>query len=298
MNRLWLLRLILLPVLLPGLSLAETPLRVAATTPNMAMLARTVGGSAVTVQTLAPGDRDVHYLEARPSMLAHLRRADLVVAVGADLEAGWLPVALQRAANPAIQPGRSGYLALAEHLDLLAADQPADRALGDVHPLGNPHFYYDPQRMALAAQLLATRLGELRPETAADFQQRADAFAQLINSQLPHWQTRSAQAPGAVLYHKNAVYLLERFQIPVLAYIEPLPGIPPSGRHLRHLVQQLRSRQGVILHLVFEPARGPAFLSRQLGWPVHVMHGEVAPDGSAEDYVALIDGWITALEPR
>ena len=142
---------------------AAAELRVVATTSSMAMLVREVGGAAITITTLAPPDRDPHYLLARPSMVVALRRADLVVAVGADLEVGWLPAAIQGASNPRILPGQPGYFEGAAHIALLETGQVADRSRGDVHPMGNPHFYTDPERMATIGIALAARLGALDP---------------------------------------------------------------------------------------------------------------------------------------
>ena len=138
-----------------GSALAEAKLDIVATTSSMGFLARTVGGDQVKVTVLAPPDRDAHSLLAKPSMMVALRNADLLVAVGADLEIGWLPAALQSANNPKILPGTPGYFDGGAQLDLIEKGGGADRSKGDVHPLGNPHFYLDPQRMAQLASALA-----------------------------------------------------------------------------------------------------------------------------------------------
>ena len=282
--------------LLLGAPLPAAALEVAATTPNMAMLARTVGGEHVTVRVLAPGDRDVHHLEARPSMMVGLRRADLLVAVGAELEIGWLPAALRGAANPRILPGRPGYFEAAGAVKLLGAGMPPDRGLGDVHPGGNPHIYFDPLRMAAAAEALAERLAELDPANAAVFSANAQAFGARMVEHIEAWQERVAGAPGALLYHKDVDYLLARLGLPVLGYIELLPGIPPTAGHIRALVDELSGRQGVILHMLYEPAQGPERLGRELGWPVFRMQNNVPEDGTSDDYVALIESWVVRLE--
>lgn len=276
--------------------LAQAQLDVVATTSNMGMLARTVGGDAVRVTVLAPPDRDAHYLEARPSMMAALRRADLLVAVGAELEVGWLPAALRGANNPTVLPGRPGYFEGAAFIELIETGQEADRSGGDVHPEGNPHFYTDPVRIAQVAVALAERMAELDESRADDFRRRAADFAAAVDARLPGWRARLADVPPVVAYHKDMNYLLGRFGVPVAGYLEPLPGIPPTARHLSGLVAQLRGTEGVVTHLPFQPADGPAFLSRELGWPVVRRPSNVPVRGGAEDYLALIDGWVTALE--
>lgn len=292
----WLKRLLLGTLLLALAAPAAAALRVAATTPNMGMLARTVGGEHVEIDVLAPGDRDVHHLEARPSMMVALRRADLLVAVGAELETGWLPAAVKGANNPAILPGRPGYFEAAAAVRLDDAGGPADRALGDVHPMGNPHIYFDPLRMGVAAEALAAQLALLDPAHAAEFAANAAAFAARMQQETAGWRERAAGAPGVVLNHKDAVYLLRRLEVPVLGYLEPLPGIPPTARHVRDLVEELRDREGVVMRMAYEPPQGAARVGEELGWPVHVMQNNVPADGTADDYVALIESWVSRLE--
>ncbi|HUG98407.1 MAG TPA: zinc ABC transporter substrate-binding protein [Gammaproteobacteria bacterium] len=291
-------RLLLMACLLLAAPWAQAALQVAATTPNMGMLARSVGGEHVNVVVLAPGDRDVHHLEARPSMMVALRRADLLVAVGAELEVGWLPAAIQGAANPRLLPARPGYFEAAGTVPLLDAGTPADRALGDVHPEGNPHIYLDPLRMATAAEALAERLAELDAANAAAYRARAQAFAERMAQETAAWQARVEGAPGALLYHKDADYLMDRLGVPVLGYVEPLPGIPPTARHIRQLVRDLEGREGLAFHMLYEPARGPERVARELGWQAFRMQNNVPVDGTMEDYVALIESWVTRLEGR
>lgn len=285
----------LLTLLLALAAPAAFALNVVATTASMGMLAREVGGPMVRVEVLAPPDRDPHALQAKPSMMRALRDADLVVAVGAELEAGWLPAALQGAANPRILPGRPGYFEAAAQVSLLQAGQPADRALGDVHPMGNPHVHLDPARMARIAQALAERLSRLMPAQAQEARQRAQAFAAEVERRTPRWRQAVAGAPGALLYHKDGDYLLAFLGLPVLGYIEPVPGVPPTARHIEALIARLSGRQGVVLHLPYQPAQGPRHVASALGWPVVVVPMEPPKDGGAEDYFRLIDAWVSAL---
>lgn len=288
-------KLTLTLVLLLSAGPAAAALEVVATTPSMGMLARVVGGEAVTVTVLAPPDRDPHYLQARPSMMAALRRADLLVAVGAELEVGWLPAALQGAANPGINPGTPGYFEAAAQVELIEVGLPADRSLGDVHPMGNPHVNLDPARMAQVARALAGRLAALNPGAGPGFHDNAEQFAGEVVRRAPEWRRRADGAPGIVLFHKDINYLAEFLEVPVLGYLEPLPGIPPTARHLRGLVQNLENRRGVILHATYQPARAGRFLSGRLGWPVHAVALEPPLDAGAAEYFALIDRLVAAV---
>jgi len=249
-----------------SLNLWAEELKIVATTSAMGMLARTVGGEQVSVKTLAPPDRDVHFLQAKPSMMKELRRADLVVAVGAELEVGWLPMAIQRANNPHIQPGQNGYFEAAAQVSLIDVGGMADRALGDVHLAGNPHINLDPQRMGVIAQALAVRLGELDGANEALYRQRAAAFAAQVAQRLPHWRELVKNAPGVVLHHKDANYLMKLLNVPVLGYIEPISGVPPTASHLQQLVGSLKGKTGVIIRANHQPPQGSEFLHRQLGW--------------------------------
>lgn len=276
---------------------AQAQIEIAATTSNMAMLARTVGGDAVRIRVLAPPDRNPHYLEARPSMMAALRRADLVIAVGAELEGGWLPSAVQGAANPRLRPGQRGYFEAAAQVQLIDEGLPADRRLGDVHPAGNPHVYFDPVRMVVVAEALAERLAKFAPQHAERFHANASGFRAAVEARLDGWQSLARGSRGVVLYHKDADNLTRRFGVAVLGYIEPVPGVPPTAGHLHGLLAGLQDRDapGAIVHASYEPARGPQFLGQRLGWPVHALANSVAIDASAEDYLDLIEAWITAM---
>lgn len=274
---------------------SQARLRVAATIPNMGMLAREIGGDAVTVRVMSPPDRDAHYLDARPSMMAALRRADIVVSVGAELEIGWLPAAIQGANNRRVQPGQPGYFEAARKVELIGVGKPADRALGDVHPHGNPHIYMDPERMAAAGRALAERFGTLDRERADQFRANADRFAEQVAARMKVWREQAAGAPGVLLFHEDGDYLAFALDVPVHGYMEPLPGIPPTARHLRDLVSELSGRQGVIWTADFQDGAAGRYLSQHLGWPAYQLPSQVAVDGDADAYLAMIDAWVQTL---
>lgn len=274
---------------------AMAQVRVVASTSSMAMLAREVGGQQVSITTLVPPDRDPHYLLARPSMMVALRRADLVVAVGAELEVGWLPAAIQGASNPKLLPGQPGYFEGAAQIDLIESGQAADRSRGDVHPMGNPHYYLDPVRMATVARALAARLGTIDPANKDALAARAAAFSKAVDVRAEQWRKQAQGAPGVVFYHKDGNYLAAFLGVPVLGWLEPLPGIPPTASHLRGLVERLKGTKGVILYNSFHPKDGPEFLSRQLGWKAVQLQIEVPLDASGATYLLHIDQWVQAL---
>jgi zinc/manganese transport system substrate-binding protein len=282
-------------VILMSAASTHAAVDIVATTSSMGMLARTVGGQAVDVTVLAPPDRDAHYLLARPSMMVALRRADLLVAVGGDLEVAWLPAAIRGAGNSRIQPGGQGYFEGAAQVPLLDVGQPADRARGDVHPAGNPHFYMDPQRMAAIAASLAKRLALLDPANQSGYAARAAAFATAVAERVPKWKAAAKGAPGVVLYHRDVNYLSAFLDVPVLGYVEPVPGVPPAASHLRDLVQRLSGSRGVILYSSFQSSDGPEFLARNLGWKPVRMQLEVALDANGAAYLDHIDAWVGAL---
>jgi zinc/manganese transport system substrate-binding protein len=228
-------------------------------------------------------------------MMIALRRADLLVAVGAELEVGWLPVAIQGANNARIVPGQPGYFEGAAQIALLEVGAVADRARGDVHPLGNPHYYMDPLRMGIVARALAGRLAELDEGNGAAYRSNAESFERMVNERLSRWRSMAVNAPGIVFYHKDGNYLAALLDIPILGYVEPLPGIPPTASHLRELVQRLSGRRGVILYNSYHSSNGPDFLARNLEWPKAQLQLEVALHSDAKGYLEHIERWVAAI---
>ena len=167
----------------------------------MGALVKAVAGPRATLTVLAGQNRDLHALQAKPTMMHALRGADLVVAIGAELEVGWLPVAIRGAANPKILPGTNGYFEAAAQVPLLDAGGAADRAMGDVHPVGNPHVNMDPVRMVTVARALSERLALIDPAGASEYRRRAESFAGKVDRRLENWRGKTRGAPGVVLYH-------------------------------------------------------------------------------------------------
>jgi zinc/manganese transport system substrate-binding protein len=267
-------------------------LEIVATSPSMGALVRTLAPeSELTV--LAGPDRDLHALQAKPSMIRALRSADLVVAIGAELEIGWLPAAIASAANPSIQPGRRGYFEAAAQVPLLDAGGTANRALGDVHPVGNPHVDLDPVRMATIAAALADRLALLDPAGATGYRANAAAFGERVETRAAAWRERLDGAPGVVLYHRDAVYLLDRFGVPLLGTIEATPGVPPSSGDVRRLANDLAGRDGVIIYAPYHPPKGPRRLAERLGW--NAVELPLEPPADADGYLRHLGRWVAVI---
>ena len=228
-------------------------------------------------------------------MIRALRSADLVVSLGAELEVGWLPLAITQSSNPKILPGQRGYFEAAAQVNLLDAGSPADRALGDVHPTGNPHVNMDPVRMAQVATALAERLATLDSEHAADYRERAQAFARRVDERVTTWRQRLANPPGVVSFHKDVTYLLDRFDVPHWGTLEPVPGIPPSASHISSLVNELRGKTGVVLFTTYQPGQAPASVADTLGWKKVRLPLEPPLDADGDGYLTHMQFWIDAV---
>jgi ABC-type Zn uptake system ZnuABC Zn-binding protein ZnuA len=306
---------------------AADALRVVATVPDLGDLAREVGGDVVDVTTLAKGPQDPHFVEARPSFVRALHDADLLLLVGLDLEAGWLPPLLRSARNPRVSPGAPGYLdASSAILPLEMPQTVVDRSMGDVHPYGNPHYLTDPLNGLRVAGAIRDRLVALRQEEAEGIRARYDAFATRLVERLVGPGLAGARPPEevaarveegrldalaaergvtvggwlaavgggaprkAVQDHRAWTYFARRFGVELVADLEPLPGIAPTTRHLGEVVATMRA-QGVSLVLAtpyFSPAAAE-FVSRETGARIVEMAHQVGSRPGADDYLATVD---------
>jgi zinc/manganese transport system substrate-binding protein len=228
-------------------------------------------------------------------MMRDLRSADLLTAIGGDLEVGWLPVAIQQSANPKILPGRPGYFEAAAQVTLLDAGEAPNRAQGDIHPTGNPHLNMDPVRMAQVGLALAERLAALDPANAAEYRTRAATFTQKAEQRMPAWRDRTKDHPGALPYHTDLNYLLDRFNVSMLGTMEPVPGVPPTAAHIKSLTEQLKGRRGILLFTTFQPDNAPKALSQALGWPMARLALEPPLDADGDAYLNHIGRWVDAL---
>ena len=268
-------------------------LYVVTSTTDMAALAQEVGGDKIKVESVAKGYQDPHFVEAKPSFLLKLRQADLLIAVGLDLEIGWLPPLITQSGNGRIQPGSAGYLDASQFAEIL--EKPTgqvSRAMGDVHPLGNPHYWLDPDNGRRVAKGIAGKLAEMDPGNAAYFQQRYQDFDKRLTEAEKRWEGQMAPYHGrkVVSYHKSLPNFARHFGLDVVGYVEPRPGIPPSPGHTIELMG-LMKREGVKVILV-EPyfdLKTPNAIARDTGGQVVVMLPSVGGEAQASDYFKLFD---------
>ncbi len=272
---------------------ARAAVNVVAATEDLADLTRQVGGDKVKVEEVARGYQDPHFVEAKPSFILKLAKADLLVAVGRELEIGWLPPLIDQSRNGKIRPGAAGYLDAslsARILDIPTG--PITRAMGDVHPLGNPHYWLDPDNGRRVARAIADKLSALDPADAAYFEARYDDFDKRLSEAEKRWAALMAPYKGLkiVTYHKSWPNFADHFSLEVIGYVEPRPGIPPSPGHTIELIAEMK-RQGVKLLLV-EPyfdLKTPNSIGRETGAQVLVMPPSVGGLPQITDYFALFD---------
>jgi ABC-type Zn uptake system ZnuABC Zn-binding protein ZnuA len=272
---------------------AAQKLNVMTATEDLASIAAAVGGDRVTVDTIARGYQDPHFVEAKPSFILKLQRADLLIVVGRELEIGWLPPLINQSRNTKIQPGGAGYLDASLNARILDIPQgQVTRAMGDVHPLGNPHYWLDPDNGRIIAASIAAKLGSLRPADSAYFDQQLAAFVGRLDAAKQRWMAALAPYKGlkVVTYHRSYTNLAERFGLDVIGYIEPRPGIPPTPQHTLDIIGEMK-RQNVKLILV-EPyfdLKTPNSIARNTGAQVVVLPPSVGGVKEITDYIALFD---------
>jgi zinc/manganese transport system substrate-binding protein len=220
---------------------ASAALKVLATTPDWGALTTELGGDKVNVYVATTALQDVHRVEAKPSLVARARSADLVVATGAELEVGWLPVLLQESGNARVQPGQPGYFEAASALRLMEVPSKLDRAMGDIHPLGNPHVQLDPHNIQAVAHALTVRLSQIDAPNAAFYAARGKDFDSRWDAAIKGWEAKAAPLKGTpvVIMHRDQAYLCHWLGLAEVASIEPKPGVPPTAAYLGSLVSKL-----------------------------------------------------------
>ena len=280
-------------MLAPVAALAQGKLNVIATTEDLASIAREVGGDHATVEAIARGYQDPHFVEAKPSFILKLQKADVLVLVGRELEIGWLPPLIQQSRNSKIQPGAAGYLDASLQASILEVPTgQVTRAMGDVHPLGNPHYWMDPENGKRVGKEIADKLSELRPNDKAFYQQRLADFTSRLDAAEKRWMADMAPYKGTkvVTYHRSFPNFAERFGLDIIGYVEPKPGIPPSPQHTLDLINEMK-RQNVKVMLI-EPyfdLKTPNAIGRDTGAQVLVMPPSVGGVKEITDYFALFD---------
>jgi len=280
-------------VVSPASARAASKLKIVASTTDLAEFAAEVGGGRVEVESVARGYQDPHYVEAKPSFLLKLRRADLLISVGLQLEIGWLPPLITQCGNPAIQIGAKGYLDASQFAEILEIPTTVvTRAMGDVHPFGNPHYWLDPENGRRIARGIASRLAEMQPEGAAYFEEQFQAFSKRLGDAEKVWDGEMEPFRGrkVVTYHRSWPNFLKRFGLVSAGEIEPRPGIPPSPGHAVGLIQMMkRENVKVILVEPYFDLKTPNSIARETGAQVVVLLPSVGGEKEATDYFKLFD---------
>ncbi len=290
---------LVLGVVAPVPARAASKLKIVTSTTDLAEFAAEVGGDRVEVESIARGYQDPHYVEAKPSFVLKLHRADLLIAVGLQLEIGWLPPLITQCGNPAVQVGAKGYLDASQFAEILEIPTGVvTRAMGDVHPFGNPHYWLDPENGRRIARGIALKLAEMQPEGAAYFEGRFQAFSQRLDEAQKAWDAEMKPFRGhkVVTYHRSWPNLTKRFGLEVVGEIEPRPGIPPGPRHTVEIIQMMkRDNVKVILVEPYFDLKTPNAIARETGAQVVVLLPSVGGEKEATDYFKLFDYDIALL---
>ncbi len=278
---------------------AAGKLNVETTTEDLAALAREVGGDKINVEAIAKGYQDPHFVEAKPSFLLKLQKADLLAVVGLDLEIGWLPPLQTQSRNGKIQKGGPGYLDMSQFCQVLEIPQgQVSRAMGDVHPLGNPHYWLDPENGRRIAKAFADRFAQMDTADAAYFQQHYQDFDQRLTAAEKGWEAKMAPYKGrkVVTYHRSWPNFCERFGLVVSDYVEPRPGIPPTPSHTLDLINKMKNEN--IKLVMIEPyfdRKTPDSVARAVGGDVALLMPSVGGTKEITNYFQLFDYDINLL---
>lgn len=266
--------------------------------PEWAALAAEIGGERVAASSATTALQDPHYIQARPSLIARVRNADLIVCSGAQLEIGWLPALLQKGNNRNVQPGSDGYFEASMFVERLDATGSADRSQGDIHPQGNPHVQTNPHNLRMIAEALADRMAQLDAENAEHYRSRLADFTRRWDEAIARWEERAAPLEGkrVITHHKSWVYLERWLGLEEAANLEPIPGLPPTAGHLSELVRKFSNNGAdVIVRAPYQDARASEWLQQRTGIPATVLPLSVGGTEQATDLFALFDDIIDRL---
>ena len=243
-------------------------------------------------------EQDPHYIQARPSLIAKISKADLLICTGAELETGWLPVLLRKSANPTIQPGKKGYFISTSFVKLLDKGGQADRSQGDVHISGNPHIQTDPRRMAQVAKDLAVVMQQLDSTNADYYQQNTQRFLDKWNNAIIAWQAQAEILKGRkiIAHHKSWIYLANWLNMDVIAYLEPKAGVAPTARHLSKLMEISKNTQvDMIIYAAYQNPKSAKWLEKRTKIPAVKLAFTIGGTKESKDLFSYFDDTIARL---
>jgi zinc/manganese transport system substrate-binding protein len=273
-------------------------LNILACEPEWGALAQELGGDKVSVYNATNAFQDPHHIQAKPSLLARARGADMTVCTGSQLEIGWLPILLQQSGNPKIQPGQPGYFEATDFVRMLEVPSSVDRSLGDVHPGGNPHIQTDPRNIALVADALVKRLAEIDAANADYYRQRHTQFVARWKAAIVNWERLAALLKGTaiVVHHKDFVYLESWLGLREVATLEPKPGVEPSSGHLAAVLTQLQRQPAkMVVRGAYNDGRASEWLAERAKIPAVVLPFTVGGSDRAKDLFGLFDDTVQRL---
>jgi zinc/manganese transport system substrate-binding protein len=287
-------------LMVPGLGhSALAKLNVVATTPELGSIAAAVGGDRVSITTLAKPTEDPHFVDAKPSFIMKLNRADALVEGGADLEIGWLGALLDQARNPRLAPGASGHIACNQGIRLLEVPSTLDRSKGDIHALGNPHYLTDPDNAITVAQHISETFCQLEPKSSAVFRGNLETFTKALQAKMPGWDKSLAPYKGqrVVAYHDSWPYFARRFGLHIDLFLEPKPGIPPTPAHLAEVIMRMRTEHvRAILLEPYQNRKTAETVAAETGaMVVEVSQFPGGVKGRSGSYLELMDYDVNAL---
>jgi len=271
---------------------ASAALNVFACEPEWGALAHELGGDKVSVFSATTAFQDSHHIEARPSLIARARNADLMICSGSDLEVGWVPLLLTQSGNARIQAGSPGFIEAGQFVTRIEIPKTVDRSLGDIHPQGNPHIHTDARNIARVAEVLAQRLAQLDPQNAAAYKSQYEAFGTRWQAAIRRWEQEGARLKElpVVVYHRDFSYFIRWMGMRAAGSLEPKPGIPPTPAHLAALVEQMkRAPAKAIIYSPYNDPRAAQFLSERTGIPAVMLPFTVGGDAKAKDLFGLFD---------
>jgi zinc/manganese transport system substrate-binding protein len=288
--------------LLFALSLALTTpafagINVVATLPWIGSAAKEIGKDKINVTVLAKPNQDAHYLEAKPSMILAARKADIIMYDGLDLEIGYLPLIIESSKNPKLTPGKIGNFDCSQFVSVVEKPTTVDRSMGDVHPLGNPHYHFSPSRVLRVTEGIARLLADADKGNAAYYEANYKTFAERLHEKEKQWRTASLQGKKFVAYHKYFEYLAAEFGFQFIGYLEPKPGIPPSAAHIEGLIETMKKEKPTAI--LVTPAYGmqeAESLSAKTGVKVIVLPHDVGSMDGTGDLISFWDKVITSLK--
>ena len=278
--------------------LAAADLKVFACEPEWAALAKEIGGQAIKASSATNALQDPHYIQARPSLISKVRKADIVICSGAQLEIGWLPMLLRKGGNPGVMPGNPGYFVASDFVKRLNVPASVDRSLGDVHPLGNPHIQTNPHNILLVAEALAIRMAELDPDNANVYKSGLESFNQRWREAISGWEKRASSLRGkrVITHHRSWVYLENWLGLEEVANLEPVSGIPPTAGHLSSLLKRFdKGGADVIIHAPFQSEKASRWLSERTGIPEIMLPLTVGGSDAAKDLFSWFDDILDRL---